>query len=80
MAKSKEEVIRQLNILVEQYKQVGNEQMANDIFMLIGQIEEGHKDHTQVKIEATVTIEKFNGDKISEDQIPDEVVEFVTEL
>jgi len=78
--KSKAEVIQQLLAIATMHDDQGNPGLGDDIRALINEINSNQRDHNSIKIEARVTLDKFDGEKVDDSQVPVETTEYVTEL
>lgn len=81
MTKSKSEVIAQLLEIAETFENSGDNEKGQGIRDLMSDEASGKQDHSRIKINARVNIQKFDGEKINGDnKIPVEVAEFISEI
>jgi len=81
-SKSKNKVIQQLLEIAQTHDDSGDTSKGNDIRTLIAEINDpGNKrDHTQIKIQARIQIDKYDGDIIEGVSVPVETSEFISEI
>lgn len=77
--KTKSDLIKQLRQIAKEWESRGNHAQRDAIQEIIDAVNAGKQDHAKVKIQAKVTIAKYDGDK-KPDSTPVEVDERVTEL
>lgn len=79
MAKSKAEIIQQLQEIAQEFDTKGQGGKGDDIRTLIDELNQGKRDHNTIEIKARVKVEKFDGEATPGKQ-PVEIKEFITDL
>jgi hypothetical protein len=81
MVKSKDQVVTQLLEIAKVYEDSGDVDRGQGIRDLMSEVNSGQQDHSRIKINAKVSIQKFDGEKVDGDnKVPVEITEFISEL
>lgn len=81
MANNRAELIQQLLQVAQDFDNKGKGVDGDGIRSLIGELNAGKKDYTQIKINARMTLNKFDGEKVKGDnKVPVETIEQLVEL
>lgn len=77
--RTKAELIKQLQAIAKEWEKRGDHAKKDAIQEIINNVNSGKQDHAKVKIQAKMTIAKYDGEK-QPNSTPVEVDERVTEL